>query len=99
MPAAVRIALPVILPRALLLWALIRLVFAALPLAGGGEFGSDSSSPIAMVLLTGLVGLIDVSVRGERILWANLGVTPATLCALYAAAGVPAELLLAALLH
>ena len=90
-----RIALPVILPRAAVLWALVRLVVASLPLATGSPFGSISPSPIAIVLLCGLVGLVDVSVRGERILWANLGVQRRLVYAAYAAAAVPAECLLA----
>jgi hypothetical protein len=92
---AAQIAIPVIVPRAVVLWALIRLVFAALPMAIGEPFGSISPSPIAIVLLSGVVGLIDVRVRGERILWANLGAKPIGLCAVYSAAAIPAECLLA----
>ena len=76
-------------------WGLTRLLFAALPLAIGEPFGSISPSPIGVVFLAGFVGLIDVRVRGERILWGNLGVTSKLLYAIYAAAAVPAELLLA----
>lgn len=93
--AAVRIAIPVILPRAFVLWGLIRLVVAALPLAAGHAFGSMSPSPLAIVLLCGVVGLIDVQVRGEPILWANLGVARTGLYVLYAATAVLAESLLA----
>jgi hypothetical protein len=92
---AARIAIPVIAPRAVVVWALTRLVFAALPLAISEPFGSIPPSPIAVVLLAGVVGLIDVRIRGERILWANLGAKPMTLYAIYAAAAVPAECLLA----
>jgi hypothetical protein len=99
MRTAVQIVLPVVALRAAVLWGLIRLVFAVLPLAGGATFGAISSSPIAMVLLTGVVGLIDVHVRGERILWANLGVTPEVLCAVYAAVGVSAEVLLSLIIR
>lgn len=95
MHAAARIAIPVILPRAVVVWGLTRLVFAALPMAIGLPFGSIPPSPIGVVLLSGVVGLIDVRVRGERILWANLGVTPIGLYAVYAAAAIPAECLLA----
>ena len=45
-------------------------------------------------MLAGIVGLIDVSVRGERILWANLAVRPLLLFGIYSAAAIPAELLL-----
>lgn len=95
MQSAARIAIPVVVPRAAVLWALTRLLFAALPMAVGLPFGSISPSPIAVVPLCGIVGLIDVRVRGERVLWANLAVSDAVLFAIYAAAAVPAEVLLA----
>lgn len=95
MRSAARIALPVIAPRAVVVWGLTRLLFAALPMPIGEPFGSISPSPIAVVLLAGIVGLIDVFVRGERILWANLGVAPTVLYAGYAAAAVSGECLLA----
>ena len=95
MRSAAQIAVPVIVPRAVVVWGLSRLVFAALPMAIGEPFGSIPPSPIGVVLLAGLVGLIDVSVRTERILWANLGVKPVVLYAVYAVAAIPAELLLA----
>ncbi len=95
MPVAAQIAIPVILPRAAVLWGLIRLVVAALPLAAGLPPGSISPSPIGVVLLTGVVGLVDVQVRGERILWANLGVSPKLLYAGYATAAILGEYLLA----
>ena len=92
---AARIAIPVIIPRAVIVWGLTRLVFAVLPLVMGEPFGSMPPSPIAVVLLGGLIGLIDVRVRGERILWANLGVKIPGLYSAYAAAAIPAECVLA----
>lgn len=47
-----------------------------------------------MVMLAGIVGLIDVRVRGERLLWANLAVRSSILFAIYAAVAIPAELVL-----
>lgn len=99
MRTAAQIAIPVIAPRAVIVWALTRLVFAALPMAIGEPFGSISPSPLAVVLFAGIVGLIDVHVRTERILWANLGVRSVVLYAIYAAAAIPAEFLLAVALH
>lgn len=55
-------------------------------------------SPAGVVLLAGALGLLDVRVRGEGILWANLGVKPQVVYALYAAAAIPAEALLALVL-
>ena len=99
MRTAAQVVIPVILPRATVLWALIRLAFAALPLAVGEAVGSISPSPIGIVLLSGVVGLIDVRVRGERVLWANLAVAPRALYAAYASAAIVAECLLALLLR
>lgn len=99
MRAAAQLAVPVILPRAFVLWGLIRLAFAALPLAAGAMPGSIAPPPIAVVLLCGLVGLIDVRLRGEDVLWANLGVTRVGLCATYVVAAIPAECVLAFVLR
>ena len=68
-----------------------------MPLAVGAAFGSAPPSPIGVVLLAGLLGLIDIHVRKERMLWANLGVSLGALFALYAAAAIPGELLVAVL--
>ena len=99
MPTPAQVAVPVILPRAAVLWVLVRLTFAAVPLAAGAPFGSIPPSPIALVLLCGVVGLVDVSVRRERILWANLGVQRRVLYGAYAVAAIPGECLLALVLR
>ena len=92
---SIRMLVPVVLPRAVVVWGLTRALFAALPLAMGGDFGSIPAPPPAIILLSGIVGLIDVHIRGERILWANLGVTREAIYAVYAMAAIPAECLLA----
>lgn len=99
MRTAAQVAIPVIFPRAVVVWGLVRLIVAALPLAAGGAFGSMTPHPAGVVVLAGIVGLVDVRVRGERLLWANLGVTVAGLWAMYAAAAIPAELLLSLVLR
>lgn len=99
MLAAARLATPVIVPRAVILWGLIRLAVAMLPLGMGEAVGSISPSPVVVVLLCGAVGLIDIGVRGERILWANLGVTPAWLYASYATPAIVSEWLMAVVLR
>ena len=91
---AALVAIPVVVPRAVLLWGLERLVYAALPLAIGDPFGSAPPPPPGVVLVAGFVGLVDVRARGERILWGNLGASPMLLWAVYAAAAIPCELLL-----
>lgn len=95
MRTAAQVAIPVIAPRAVVVWGLTRLVFAALPLAVGEPFGSIPPSPPSVVLLAGVVGLVDVHVRREWILWANLGVRRSLLYAIYAASAIPAECVLA----
>ena len=90
-----RIAIPILLPRALVLWTLVRLGVGLLPLAIGQPFGSAAPSPPAVILLCGVVGLIDIHVRGERMLWANLGVPSLWLYAISVAVAIPAELALA----
>lgn len=98
MPAvhsAARVAAPVILPRALVVWGLSRLIFAAVQLAASMSPASYPPPPIAVVMVAGLLGMLDVRVRGERILWANLGVGSGLLYLLYAAAAIPGEVVLA----
>lgn len=92
--AAVPLLLRLVLVRAIVLWTLLRLVFAALPLAAGGAPGSMPVPPLGIILLAGALGVLDVRVRRERVLWANLGVMPAAVGLVYAGAAVPAELLL-----
>lgn len=99
MRSAAQIVIPIIALRAIVLWGLIRLVFAAVPLAGGEPFGSMPVPPIGVVLLSYVVTLIDIHMRGERILWANLGVTPLGIAAASAAATIPAELIFALVLR
>ncbi len=60
----------------------------------GQPFDLTLGSQVGVVLLCGLLGLIDVRMRGERFLWANLGVRPAWLFTTYAALAISAELAL-----
>lgn len=95
MRSALQILIPVIWFRAVIVWVLTRLLFASLPLAIGEDFGSIPAPPIGIILLAGMIGIIDVRIRGERILWANLGVTREAVYVVYAIAAIPAECLLA----
>lgn len=94
MTTAVQLVLPVILPRAVILWGLIRLLLAVLPLAAGEPIGSMPPPPLGVICLAAAAGIIDVHVRGERILWANLAVKPVVLAALYTAPAILGEALL-----
>lgn len=93
--SAARVVLPVVAPRAVVVWGLSRLIFIAVQLAGGMASASFPPPPAAVVLVAGLLGLVDVRVRGERILWANLGAGSGLLFAAYAAAAVLGEVVLA----
>lgn len=95
---AVPLLVRVVFVRAILLWALVRLVFAVLPLAAGAAFGSMPVPPVGVIILAGALGLLDVRVRRERVLWGNLGVMTGTLAAAYAGAAASGELLLAMVL-
>src|SRR6185436_15903264 len=88
-------ALDRLLSRAFVLWALVRVGFVMIALAGRALTGiGPSQGPIGIILLCGLVGLIDVQRRGERALWANLGTPSHVLFLIGCAAAVPGEIVL-----
>ena len=95
----VLLATPILLPRAVAIWALIRLSVAMLPLGIGGPIGSLSPSAPIVALVCGAVGLVDIRVRRERILWANLGVRAVLIFVVYGAAGAVMEALVALVLR
>jgi hypothetical protein len=97
MRTAPRVALPVLLPRAITLWALTRLGIALLPIAIAQPFGLVEPNPLALIMLCGIVGLLDIRVRGERMLWANLGMHDRWLFALGLLTAATAESVLALL--
>jgi hypothetical protein len=90
-----RVAGRVIVPRALVVWGLSRLIFAAVQLSAGMSPAAYPPPPVAVALVAGLLGLLDVRVRGESVLWANLGVGSGLLFLLYVATAIPGEVLLA----
>jgi hypothetical protein len=93
MPAALTVVLPVVARRAPLLWGLIHALFVVVQMAAGG--GDVTPAPsAAAILLTGALGLIDTQVRGEGLMWANLGVASAVLLATFLACATVAESLL-----
>lgn len=93
--SAARLAAPVIVPRALVVWGLSRVIFAAVQMAAGTSPAVSQPQPYAVVLVASLLGLLDVRVRGEGVLWANLGVGSVLLFLLYAAAALAGEVVLA----
>lgn len=93
--SAARVALPVIVPRAIVTWLLSRLMFAAVLLAAGIPPASFPPPPAAIVLFAGVLGLLDVRVRGERTLWANLGAGGVLLYTITAVTAAVGEVVLA----
>jgi hypothetical protein len=87
-------AMGALLRRAFALWVLVRLVFGALSVAAQAAGSSVSPNVAGLVLACGLVGMIDIRRRGERVFWANLGVSPQFLFAVYCAAALPGEIAL-----
>ncbi len=82
--------------RAALLYPPLRLLFAGVSmwveLAGGDPF---EVRPVAAVVLTTLLGAIDLRRRGEALLWANLGYPMLLTLAPFAAIATLGELVLA----
>jgi len=87
-------AMDALLRRAFVLWIFVRLVFGALSVAAQALGTAVSPNVAGLVLACGLIGMIDIRRRGERAFWANLGVSPQTLFAVYSAAAVPGEIVL-----
>ena len=95
MQSAARVAIPVVALRAVIVWALSRAILTAIVLAGGMSPVELSPPPFVVALFAGALGLLDVHMRGERILWANLGVGRGMLYSIYVAAAIPGEIVLA----
>jgi len=90
MPAALTLILPIVARRGPLLWGLIHLLFVVVQLAAGGAPVTPAPT-VPVVLLTGALGLVDTHVRGEQLLWANLGVSADVLVTGYVAFAIAAE--------
>lgn len=81
-----------LLRRAVILYALVRTIIGALAgaAARAGE-AVTAEHPVGIVILVALLGQIDVRRRGERLLWANLGVGLTDVALLFAAVAVAGE--------
>ncbi len=89
MRATLTFVLPAVALRGAALWGSIHLLFLLVQLIAGGPV--TRAPTVAVVLLTGALGLLDMQVRRERLLWANLGVSAAFLFATYVGIAVVAE--------
>lgn len=99
MRALSALILPVMVPRAIGLWVMIRVIASVVPLAAGEPPGSVPAWPLGVVALTGVVGLIDVVFRRESLLWAHLGATRVGICTIYISVAVAFEVVLAMVLR
>lgn len=79
--------LRILVPRTLVTYAALRalLVVVAMLLAelAGAEAAQGLVNPLGVVLLAAAVGFADTRRRGERFLWANLGLHGSTIPALH----------------
>ena len=100
MPHAV-IALPFIV-RGLPLWLFVRVAFLLVVLFNGEDAASlmewQPGTALGLLLLTVILGVVDVRRRRERVLLGNLGVSDLQLASFFALSAVMGELLLAVIL-
>jgi hypothetical protein len=78
MPAP-RVLLPLapLLTRAAVLYLILKVALTVVGLLAGAAGAARPDTPFGLVVLTGVLGTVDIARRGERMLWANLGYAPA----------------------
>jgi hypothetical protein len=98
-PRTTRALLPLraLLIRAVVLWALLRLVVTGLASIVAAQGGAGPDNPLGVVLLSIVLGYVDLRRRGEAIFWGNLGYSPGFICALFAAVAIAGESVVAVL--
>ena len=64
----------VLLARYAVLWVLLRSLASLALLVAGGSLGPSPGFSLRFAVLLAVVAYVDLRRRGERILWANLGV-------------------------
>ena len=90
--------------RSFVLWALVHaLTFVALAMMQGADAVADVASaprpnPLWVTVVSTVLLIVDVRRRGERALWANLGVSTTQLAAFSAMVCVAGETMIAAAL-
>ena len=84
MPAS-RLLIPLmpLLTRAAVLWLILKVALLAIGAAAEAMGAPSPESPFGIVVLTGVLGTVDIARRGERMLWANLGYAPAVTAAVF----------------
>ncbi len=92
MPAS-RLLLPLmpLLTRAAVLWLILKVALLAIGAAAEAMGAPSPESPFGIVVLTGVLGTVDIARRGERMLWANLGYAPAVTAGLFVLAALVGE--------
>lgn len=89
-------ALRVLLIRAAVLYALIRVVVTAAT-AGAGPDGPGFDNPVGIVILVAVLGAIDLHRRNEQMLWRNLGYGAWHTVGMFAVVATAGEFLIALL--
>lgn len=79
-----------LLLRAVILYALVSVAIVVVNRVTSAD-GSGFGSALSAVLLTWTLGTVDITRRGETILWANLGFSPAVTSSLFALTAICAE--------
>lgn len=92
MPAS-RLLIPLmpLLTRAAVLWLILKVALLAIGAAAEAMGAPSPESPFGIVVLTGVLGTVDIARRGERMLWANLGYAPAVTAGLFVLAALVGE--------
>lgn len=79
--------LRILVPRALVTYAALRALLVVVALLLAAVAGTDAANglvnPLGVVLLAAIVGVADTRRRGERFLWANLGLHGSTIPAIH----------------
>lgn len=87
-----------LLGRGAVAWVLVRLLLLVAPqLSGGALIQLEPTAALAVVGLTGFIGLVHARWRNEPRFFANLGIAPAATLLLSMAPAVVAETLMAVL--
>jgi hypothetical protein len=87
-------ALHVLLTRAFVLYALIRII-VTIATVGAGPDGPGFDNPAGIVALVTILGVIDLRRRNERMLWQNLAYGTWQTSGLFTAVATVGELLIA----
>ena len=78
-----------------ILWLFVRLTLSALVSVAGNGLRPSAQLSVQTIILVTILALIDVTRRGERLLFANLGISRISIGAIAAITAFGAELVVA----